>query len=829
MAQILIKGESVYKCDTCNRKIRVATARDGIDVVQRCTITFGCKGKLLRVRDTKEVNDTPAFPEEIPGVRDWFQRRVVYTHNQPIRTKMWIIKHNLQNKPIVYAYVSRQTEASPTRSSVNIPAGTIWYKSDSGVDKNNPYNPTAAGLYEFNGTRWVKPKNVIPVGIIGNGVFEYMVLTEPANIVTVDANTTEVYFDTPCSGLVQCVALASQNTVNPIKQKVVDTSTPFKLSNAGEITIATAWSNPFITVAVNFKSSVVPGGIGVTFNNVDNTASVASPWVGVDKIFVNGKTYTVRSFNLASTPPVPGVMASGNVDPIKALFTFENFSNNVGENLILLGNSPYSTVDRIYDKFVDIATLSKFSPEIYYSSGEVYVDQSKIQTVYPWVQTLESRGGVISTETTSAEASNTHWIGVLGGTSVDNSYSITTDGNGNAYIVGYTSATSSQLQAGELVAKYTTAGAVALQWHIANTAGDYKRGIVTDSTNNLYVVGVTDTQSTDICLIKYNDNGAMLWQRSIGGTSTDYGYNIAVDSGNNVYVIGSTQSQSAGSYDLVLFKFNSSGAVQWQRALGGVNADQGYGIAVDASNNIFVTGFSASVGTGGDMVLAKYNNLGTLLWQRALGGVSADYGWGVAADNLGNVYVVGDTTSIGAGSNDILLVKYNSDGAVQWQKAIGGISAESGYDITVDNSNNVYITGQTTSQSSGLNDIFIVKYNSAGTMLWQRALGDSSSSVNDRGNGIAIDKYGNIFVVGQTQSSLGAGQYDIIVAKLAGDGSGVGTYGPFVYKTINLTQASISLPQTVSTLTQPPVSLLVSQLTLTQTQTNLSSDFVALP
>ena len=92
-AQILIKGESVYKCDTCNRKVRVATSKDGIDVVQRCIITHGCKGKLYRVRDARDVNSTSAFPAEVPGVQDWFQRRVVYDHSQPIKSQKWYYYH----------------------------------------------------------------------------------------------------------------------------------------------------------------------------------------------------------------------------------------------------------------------------------------------------------------------------------------------------------------------------------------------------------------------------------------------------------------------------------------------------------------------------------------------------------------------------------------------------------------------------------------------------------------------------------------------------------------------------------------------------------------
>ena len=388
MTQILIKGESVYQCDVCSRKIRVLTSRTGIDVVQRCTITYGCRGRLHQLRDAKEINSTPAFPSEVAGVQDWFQRRVEYTHTQQIGTKTWTINHELANKPLVYAYVLKQTEASET-VSVTAPTGTYWYKHTSGADANNPTAPTAAGLYVFNGVRWVVPQDVIPVGLVGTSVFEYMVLTKPVSVRTVDSNTTELTFPDNVSGIAQCIALASQNTSNPIRAKVVDKTSPFKLTNGGEITIATASENPFISVAINFKSSTIRTGINVTFNNVDNTASVASPWVSVGKVYVNGKTYTVRSFNMVTTPPVPGIMASGNIDPSSARFTFENFSSAINENLILLGTPPYLTVDRVYDRFVDIASIDKFSPEIYYNDGEVYIEQSNIRSVYPLINTVD--------------------------------------------------------------------------------------------------------------------------------------------------------------------------------------------------------------------------------------------------------------------------------------------------------------------------------------------------------------------------------------------------------------------------------------------------------
>lgn len=822
-AQILIKGESVYKCDTCNRKVRVATSKDGIDVVQRCIITHGCKGKLYRVRDARDANSTSAFPAEVPGIQDWFQRRVVYDHSQPIKSQKWLIKHNLQNKPIVYAYTTKQTLASSTYSMTNVAAGTVWYKSSSGADVNAPTNPTVAGLYVYDGISWNTLTDVIPVGMVGTNIFEYTQLTTPSSITITDLNTIELTFSTPVSGTAQCISLSSQNTANPIKTVVASSVSDFKLTNNGEITIATTSSNPFITVAINFKSSVVTGGVNATFTNVDNQASVNSPWVNANRVYLNGKTYTIRSFDITGTPPVPGIMASGNVDPEHAPFTFDNFSSALGETLILLGNSPYSVVDRIYDKYIDVASLSKYSPEIYYSNGEIYISASKIQTTYPWLQTLLTMASTSTSSTSDDIPVNTHWISTVGGTSMDYGYSVATDSTGSAYIVGYTAATTGQVEQGEIVIKYSTTGDIENQWHIANTAGDYKRSIAVDATDNLLVAGVTTNTSgnNDILIIKYNSSGDIVWQKTISSALSDYGQGIATDSAGNVYVVGTTTSSSSSS-NIILIKLSSAGNVLWQRGLSGGGADVGYSIAVDSANNVYLTGYTTSQGSGGaDIFIAKYNTSGALLWQRSVGGTNNDYGYGAATDNLGNLYIVGDSSSQGIGMSDIVLIKYDSSGNSLWQRTIGGVAAESGYSVTCDGSNNVYITGQTQSQGAGWNDIILLKYNSSGTMMWQRALGDTSGVINDRGNGVCVDKYNNVFLIGQTGQSM----TDIVVAKMPGDGDGLGTFENFVYQPTTLTQWPATLTQSDITLTEAATSLVVTNSTLTKKQTSLTSDF----
>jgi len=168
--------------------------------------------------------------------------------------------------------------------------------------------------------------------------------------------------------------------------------------------------------------------------------------------------------------------------------------------------------------------------------------------------------------------------------------------------------------------------------------------------------------------------GVSYWLSTLGGASDDRGYSVAIDSSDNVYVLGRTNSTGAGSYDFLLAKYNSSGTVQWQRVLGGASNDYGYSIAIDSSDNVYVLGYTASTGAGSDdFLLAKYNSSGTVQWQRVLGGASADYGFSVAIDSSDNVYVLGYTGSTGAGSNDCLLAKLPNDGSLTGTYVLDGV------------------------------------------------------------------------------------------------------------------------------------------------------------
>ena len=168
----------------------------------------------------------------------------------------------------------------------------------------------------------------------------------------------------------------------------------------------------------------------------------------------------------------------------------------------------------------------------------------------------------------------------------------------------------------------------------------------------------------------------------MGTSSHDYAYGVATDSSGNVYVAGNTQGGLDGKFyrgltDFFVVKYNSSGTKQWTKQLGTSAAEIGHGIATDSSGNVYVAGYTfggldgnSNAGSS-DLFVVKYNSSGTKQWTKQLGTSSDDEAYGVATDSSGNVYVAGitsgglDGNSSSAGEENLFVVKYNSDGNKQ--------------------------------------------------------------------------------------------------------------------------------------------------------------------
>ena len=210
----------------------------------------------------------------------------------------------------------------------------------------------------------------------------------------------------------------------------------------------------------------------------------------------------------------------------------------------------------------------------------------------------------------------------------------------------------------------------------------------------------------------------------------------------------------------------------------------------------------------------KYDSSGTLQWQKKLSRSGDVIFYALTVDSSNNVYGVGSVNFSGA---EFLIVKFDSSGNVLWQRRLGNTSFQTyAYSVTTDSSNNVYVAGSSTAFRS--TEVIIAKYDSSGTLQWQRRLGFSATP--EAAYGIAIDSYGRVCVTGPSEASnSGGGNNDIFTAVLPADGSLTGfiNVGSFSasYEESTLTDQSLTLTETTTTLTNTNLTETVANSTFT--------------
>lgn len=400
------------------------------------------------------------------------------------------------------------------------------------------------------------------------------------------------------------------------------------------------------------------------------------------------------------------------------------------------------------------------------------------------------------------------------------------------------------------VTKINPAGsALPYSTYLGGSGDDLATSIALDTAGNAYITGFTS--SNDYSTISpiqsvsrggleafvtkiFADASSIAFSTYFGGNGSDNAYSIAVDSGGNCYITGSTtstnlptrnpiQGTNRGGLDAFVAKFNATGTnLIYSTYLGGQFGDAGRGIRVDTAGNAWIAGgtfsddfpvLSAFQPTNrglGDAFVARINVAGTALtYSSFLGGGNTDEASAIAIDSAGNAYVVGNTASTdfntrnplqpnNRGQQDIFVSKVAPNGtSLVYSTYLGGARADIGNGIAVDSSNNAYITGSTASNNfpllsplqatygGGDVDAFVAKINAAGSALsYSTYLG---GSLNEVGNAIGVDPFGNAYVTGLTSSTNfplrnpiqndNRGENEAFISKLNAQGSG------FVYST----------------------------------------------
>ena len=375
-----------------------------------------------------------------------------------------------------------------------------------------------------------------------------------------------------------------------------------------------------------------------------------------------------------------------------------------------------------------------------------------------------------------AQGYSFEWANMIGGSLLDESFSIATDEEGNCYVTG-----------------------------IFSGSAD-----IGDTT--LIARG-----ATDIFLVKYNNAGEIIWIRQAGGKEDDDSYAVHIGQDGYCYLTGSFADTAYFEqdslicvddnifyFDIFLAKYTLNGELIWVTRAGEAFWDEAFGITTNSDGDIFITGsywgtckfdnitltglFGSGATDGFDIFVAKYDSDGNALWAKRMVERGWDRGSDIASDKSGNCYVTGGsqtalllggfggpslTPTGGAGDEDVFLVKYDSEGNYIWKTSAGSIEFDQARALSLDSDNNIYLSGvfsdtatfDSTDQiiSHGLSDAFLAKYDSTGKILWVRGAG---SSGEDGSNDVIVDSQGNAYICGYFGGVAMFDQLEVIGAGL---------------------------------------------------------------
>ncbi|MDR3681379.1 MAG: SBBP repeat-containing protein [Flavipsychrobacter sp.] len=382
---------------------------------------------------------------------------------------------------------------------------------------------------------------------------------------------------------------------------------------------------------------------------------------------------------------------------------------------------------------------------------------------------------------------NRLWATYYGGSGDDNAQSCTVDLQGNVYMTGQASspglATPGAFQTSViglgnlLLVKFDPSGARIWATYYGNNY-DAGYSCKTDRSGNVIIAGNTwsltgvatpgacqTTFGGGLCdglIVKFDSSGNRLWGTYYGGNGLDYASSVNADDSNNIYVAGYTVSPDniatsnafqpvyGGPYDCFLVKFDSAGNRQWGTYYGGTTNDFTYSntLAIDAAQNVYFTGHSLSsngiaspgayqtnMNGGYDAILAKFDPSGNRIWATYYGGYGSDEGYAVLADAIGNIYLIGATTS-----NNVFVTFGQNE-----------IATPGAYQDTL---------------YGGGNDGFLAIFDTAGNRVWSTYYGNTGYDIFYSG---AVDALGNVYMAGYTNSTSGVattGAYQTTLASV---------------------------------------------------------------
>lgn len=279
-----------------------------------------------------------------------------------------------------------------------------------------------------------------------------------------------------------------------------------------------------------------------------------------------------------------------------------------------------------------------------------------------------------------------------------------------------------------------------------------------------------DGNLLDIYLVKTDDQGDTLWTRTYGDTLSESGNAVLTTPDGGYVIAGYTSAGGARGADLLLAKTDDSGEIEWWKTYGGLYDDYGYSVERTPDGGFVVVGTTHSYGSGdSDIYTVRTDESGDTLWTRTFGGADKDDGFSIKKASSGGYIIAGTTESFGAGMSDVYLLRIDDSGDTLWTRTIGGGNLERGFSVAESGEGNYIVTGNAMSFGGGDDDIYLIKVNDDGTVLWSKVFDEA---LDQSGQSIHVTADGGYIIAGFIGSYYGS-YWDVYLVKTTPDAVGV--------------------------------------------------------